>query len=74
MRHFFLFEQYIIKKNGTWCLVNNYRLTEYDKRKQLADMKRKGYHYDRGEKAYMKSPDPVESVYRYAVTVTRYTV
>lgn len=30
--------------------------------------------YDRTEKAYIMIPDPVESVYRYAVTVTRYTV
>ena len=73
MRQFFLFEQYIIKNDGTWCLTKNYRLTEYDKRQKLADMKRKGYRYDRTEKAYIVSPDPVESVYRYAVTVTRYT-
>lgn len=73
MKEIFLFEHYVIT-NNTWSLTKNYRLTEYDKRKQLADLKRKGYEYDRKEKAYILEPDPVESVYKYAVVVKKYYV
>lgn len=73
MKEIFLFEHYVIV-NNTWSLTKNYRLTEYDKRKQLADLKRKGYEYDRKEKAYILEPDPVESVYKYAVVVKKYYV
>ena len=71
MKKIFLFEHYVIV-NNTWSLTNNYRLTEYDKRKQLAELKRKGYKYDRKEKAYILKSDPVESVYNYAVVVKKY--
>ena len=73
MKEIFLFEHYVIV-NNTWGLTKNYRLTEYDKRKQLADLKRKGYEYDRKEKAYILEPDPVESVYKYAVVVKKYYI
>lgn len=73
MKEIFLFEHYVIV-NNTWSLTKNYRLTEYDKRKQLADLKRKGYEYDRKEKAYILEPDPVESIYKYAVVVKKYYV
>ena len=73
MKEIFLFEHYVIV-NNTWSLTKNYRLTEYDKRKQLADLKRKGYEYDRKEKAYILEPDPVESVYKDAVVVKKYYV
>ena len=73
MKEIFLFEHYVIV-NNTWSLAKNYRLTEYDKRKQLADLKRKGYEYDRKEKAYILESDPVESVYKYAVVVKKYYV
>lgn len=73
MKGIFLFEHYVIV-NNTWSLTKNYRLTEYDKRKQLADLKRKGYEYDRKEKAYILEPNPVESVYKYAVVVKKYYV
>lgn len=73
MKEIFLFEHYVIV-NNTWSLTKNYRLTEYDKRKQLSDLKRKGYEYDRKEKAYILEPDPVESVYKYAVVVKKYYV
>lgn len=73
MKEIFLFEHYVIV-NNTWSLTKNYRLTEYDKRKQLADLKRKGYEYDRKEKAYILEPGPVESVYKYAVVVKKYYV
>lgn len=73
MKEIFLFEHYVIV-NNTWSLTKNYRLTEYDKRKQLADLKRKGYEYDRKEKAYILEPNPVESVYKYAVVVKKYYV
>lgn len=72
MKKIFLFEHYVIVNNNTWSLTNNYRLTEYDKRKQLAELKRKGYKYDRKEKAYILESDPVESVYNYAVVVKNY--
>lgn len=74
MKAIFLFEHYIIVNNNTWSLINNYRLTEYDKRKQLAELKRKGYKYNREEKAYILESDPVESVYNYAVVVKKYYV
>lgn len=41
MTQIFLFEHYVIVNNNTWSLINNYRLTEYDKRKQLTELKRK---------------------------------
>ena len=74
MKAIYLFEHYVIVNNNTWSLTNNYRLTEYDKRKQLAELKRKGYKYDRKEKAYILESDPVESVYNYAVVVKKYYV
>lgn len=74
MKKIFLFEHYIIVNNNTWSLTNNYRLIEYDKRKQLAELKRKGYKYSRKEKAYILESDPVESVYNYAVVVKKYYV
>lgn len=74
MKKRFLFEHYIIVNNNTWSLTNNYRLTEYDKRKQLARLKCKGYKYNRKEKAYILESDPVESVYNYAVVVKKYYV
>ena len=73
MKAIYLFEHYVIV-NNTWSLTNNYRLTEYDKRKQLAELKRKGYKYDRKEKAYILESDPVESVYNYAVVVKKYYI
>ena len=74
LKEIFLFEHYVIVNNNTWSLTKNYRLTEYDKRKRLADLKRKGYEYDRKEKAYILESDPVESVYKYAVVVKKYYV
>lgn len=74
MTQIFLFEHYVIVNNNTWSLINNYRLTEYDKRKQLTELKRKGYKYDRKEKAYILESDPVESVYNYAVVVKKYYI
>lgn len=74
MKAIYLFEHYVIVNNNTWSLTNNYRLTEYDKRKQLAELKRKGYKYDRKEKAYILESDPVESVYNYAVVVKKYYI
>lgn len=74
MKAIFLFEHYVIVNNRNWSLTKNYRLTEYDKRKQLAELKRKGYKYDRKEKAYILEADPVESVYNYAVVVKKYYV
>lgn len=74
MKKRFLFEHYVITNNNMWSLINNYRLTEYDKRKQLAELKRKGYKYNRKEKAYILESDPVESVYNYAVVVKKYYI
>lgn len=74
MKAIFLFEHYVIVNNSNWSLTKNYRLTEYDKRKQLAELKRKGYKYNRKEKAYILESDPVESVYNYAVVVKKYYI
>lgn len=74
MKATFLFEYYVIDGNGNWSLTRNYRLTEYDKRKQLAELKRKGYKYNRSEKAYILESDPVESVYNYAVVIKKYYI
>ncbi len=73
MKAIFLFEHYVIDGNN-WSLIRNYRLTEYDKRKQLAELKRKGYKYNRSEKAYILEPDPVETVCNYAVVIKKYYV
>lgn len=74
MRLIYLFEYYVIDGNGNWRLTKNYRLTEYDKRKQLAYLKRKGYKYNRSEKAYILESDPCETVYNYAVVVSTYNI
>lgn len=42
MKKIYLFEFYVIYKDGSWTLKDNLRLGLYDKRKKLADMKRKG--------------------------------
>lgn len=70
----FLFEHYIIKVDGTWCLMKNYRYNEYDKRKQLMELKRQGYKYNRKQKAYILESEPVESVYNYSVVIKKYYV
>ena len=70
----YLFEHYVIKVDGTWCLLKNYRYTEYDKRKQLMELKRQGYKYNRKQKAYILESDPVESIYNYSVVIKKYYV
>ena len=72
MKKIYLFEFYIIFQDGTWSLKKNIRLGLYDKRKRLADLKRKGYIYDRKEKAYILKSDPIVSCYNYAVVVKSY--
>lgn len=72
MKKIYLFEFYVILQDGSWTLKNNIRLGLYDKRKKLADLKRKGYTYDRKEKAYILKSDPFESCYDYACVVTSY--
>lgn len=74
MKAIYLLEYYVIDGSGNWSLTRNFRLTEYDKRKQLADLKRKGYKYNRSEKAYILESDPVESVYNYAVVIKKYYI
>ena len=74
MKETYLFEHYVIDGNENWNFVKNYRLTEYDKRKQLAELKRKGYKYNYSEKAYILESDPVESVYNYAVVIKKYYI
>ena len=70
MKKIYLFEFYVILHDGSWTLKNNIRLGLYDKRKKLADLKRKGYTYDHKEKAYILKGDPVESCYDYACVIT----
>lgn len=72
MKKIYFFEFYVILQDGSWTLKNNIRLGLYDKRKKLADLKRKGYTYDRKEKAYILKSDPFESCYDYACVVTSY--
>lgn len=72
MKKIYLFEFYVILHDGILALKNNIRLGLYDKRKKLADLKRKGYTYDRKEKAYILQSDPFESCYDYACVVTSY--
>ena len=72
MKKIYLFEFYVILQDGSWTLKNNIRLGLYDKRKKLADLKRKGYIYDRKEKAYILKSDHFESCYNYAVVVKSY--
>lgn len=72
MKKIYLFEFYVILHDGSWILKNNIRLGLYDKRKKLADLKRKGYKYDHKEKAYILKGDPVESCYDYACVITSY--
>ena len=63
----------IRKKHQTSKFLKDYiRLGLYDKRKKLADLKRKGYVYNRKEKAYILESDPFDSCYNYAVVVKSY--
>mgnify|MGYP000106490864 CR=1 FL=1 len=72
MKKIYLFEFYVILQDGSWTLKDNIRFSLYDKRKKLADLKRKGYIYDRIEKAYILKSDPFESCYNYAVVIKSY--
>lgn len=72
MKKIYLFEFYVILQDGSWTLKDNIRLGLYDKRKKLADLKRKGYAYNRKEKAYILESDPFASCYNYAVVVKSY--
>lgn len=74
MKKIYLFEFYVILQDGSWTLKDYIRLDLYDKRKRLAYLKRKGYAYNRKEKAYILESDPVESCYDYAVVVKSYEV
>ena len=72
MKKIYLFEFYVILQDGSWTLKDNSRLGLYDKRKKLAYLKRKGYSYDRKEKAYILKSDPFASCYDYAVVIKSY--
>lgn len=72
MKKIYLFEFYVILQDGFWTMKDNIRLGLYDKRKKLADLKRKGYTYDRKEKVYILKSDPNRSCYNYAVVVKSY--
>lgn len=75
MKKIYLFEFYYINpKNGTWSLYKNFRVGLYDKRKELADLKRKGYVYNRKEKAYIQEPEPTEGQGDRAVMVKSYEI
>lgn len=72
MKKIYLIEHYIILKSGAWTLKNNWRVGLYDKRKAVTYIKRKGYCYNRKEKAYVLESDPVESCYNYAIVIKSY--
>lgn len=57
MRTLFLIEEYAIRNDGVWTLISLLRNDEHYKRMVLADAKRKGYEYDRKEKAYILRQD-----------------
>ena len=69
MKKIYLFEFYVILQDGSWTLKDYTRLGLYDKRKMLSYLKRKGYVYNRKEKAYILESDPFDSCYNYAVVV-----
>ena len=72
MKKIYLFEFYVILQDGSWTLKDYTRLGLYDKRKMLSYLKRKGYVYNRKEKAYILESDPFVSCYNYAVVVKSY--
>ena len=72
MKKIYLFEFYVILQDGSWTLKDYTRLGLYDKRKRLSYLKRKGYVYNRKEKAYILESDPFDSCYNYAVVVKSY--
>ena len=57
MKKIYLFEFYVILQDGSWTLKDYTRLGLYDKRKMLSYLKRKGYAYNRKEKAYILESD-----------------
>ena len=72
MKKIYLFEFYVILQDGSWTLKDYTRLGLYDKRNMLSYLKRKGYVYNRKEKAYILESDPFDSCYNYAVVVKSY--
>lgn len=73
MKKIYLIERYIIiRKTGTWTLKNSYRTDVREKNRIIKYAKNEGYKYDRKEKSYILSCDPVESSYDYAIIVTSY--
>lgn len=74
MKTMFLIEKYVITSNGTWSLTNTLRLSEYDKRKILADARSNGYEYNRKEKAWIVKADGDVHDFDHAIVVTKYTI
>ena len=72
MKKIYLFEFYVILQDGSWTLKDYTRLGLYDKRNMLSYLKRKGYAYNRKEKANILESDPFDSCYNYAVVVKSY--
>lgn len=61
VRTMFLIEHYAInRKNGVWSLIGYSRVDDRVKNLVMKSVKKQGYQYNRGEKAYILETDPVE--------------
>lgn len=72
MRKRYLVQCYVVLDDGTWVLKETKRVDINRKEFLLADMKRKGYVYNRFEKAYFMKHEI--SPYSYAVTINGFKI
>lgn len=68
----YLFSCYVVLEDGVWVLKESKRVDINGKNSLLADMKRKGYVYNRVEKAYFMKHEI--SPYSYAVTIKGFKI
>lgn len=75
MRTMYLIEHYAInRKNGVWSLIGYSRVDYRVKNLVMKSVKKQGYQYNRGEKAYILETDPVEFCADKAITVKSYSI
>ena len=68
----YLVQCYVVLDDGIWILKQTKRVDIYGKKYLLADIKRKGFVYNRFEKAYFLKHEI--SPYSYAVTIKGFKI
>lgn len=72
MRKRYLVQCYVVLDDGIWVLKETKRVDINGKKYLLVDLKRKGYVYNRVEKAYFMKHEI--SPYSYAVTIKGFKI